>query len=145
MSGAICFLKNELFSSHRGLPGRGPKSLKACNTKLGSVCKCFFLKWNLKETSSFKGGSGGSSPRNFLASGVENDAFQCHFRSLYSNTPTLSPQKKFSSDLHWSQEWSRWAPKSLKSLKKAEPCWFNILFYLGLSKYPMYHKSKQPR
>ncbi len=31
----------------------------------------------------------------------------------------------FSSDLHWSQEWSRWAPKSLKKLKKlkeADPC-----------------------
>ncbi len=31
----------------------------------------------------------------------------------------------FSSDLHWSQEWSRWAPKkpeSLKSLKEADPC-----------------------
>ena len=33
----------------------------------------------------------------------------------------LPLKKKFSSDLHWSQEWSRWAPKSLKAWKRLSP------------------------
>ncbi len=40
------------------------------------------------------------SPRNFLPSGVANGAFQCHFGSLYSNTPTPSPSKKFSLQIY---------------------------------------------
>ncbi len=35
----------------------------------------------------------GSSPRNFLASGVANSAFQCHFGPVYHNNPTPSPSK----------------------------------------------------
>ena len=38
----------------------------------------------------------GSSPRNFLASVVAKDAFQCHFGTLYSNTLTPYPPKKCS-------------------------------------------------
>ena len=62
------------------------------------------VKWAPNETSSLRRVCG-SSRRNFLASEVTNGAFQCHFGSLYSNTPPPS-KKKFSSDLHWSQEWS---------------------------------------
>ncbi len=36
-----------------------------------------------------------SSPKNLLASVVPNGAFQCHFGSLYSNTPTPSPSNLF--------------------------------------------------
>ena len=78
----------------RGLPGRGPKSLNAFNAELDSVCKCLLNESQRKHPLLRQGWL--SSPRIFLASGVANDAFQCHFWSLHSNTPTPSPSKKIS-------------------------------------------------
>ncbi len=75
-----------------------------------------FVKWTPNETSLFRGVWGSPPPRNCLASGVANGTFQCHFGSLFSNSPTPSPSKKFSSDLHWSQEWSWELENNLKML-----------------------------
>ena len=73
------------------------------------------FKWTLYETPSFRG-VWGPSPRNFLASVVANCAFQCHFGSLHSNTPTPSPSKIISLQIYtdlkngpesWKKVWNQ--------------------------------------
>ncbi len=101
---------------YRDQNGFRPKSLKARNAGLGGVCTCLLNEAQTKHP--LPRGVRGSNPRNFLASGVANGAFQCHFGSMYSNTPTPFPSKNISLQIYtdlkkkvWNQTkvWKFWS------------------------------------
>ena len=80
------YTTKEKLNTIRDQNGFRPKSLKARNSGLGGVCTCMLNGPQMKRR----------LPRGVwgLVSRVAIGAFQCHFGSLYSNTPTPSPLKK---------------------------------------------------
>ncbi len=83
---------------NRDQNGFRPKGLKARNAEFSmfsGVCMCLLNEPQMKNPLS-RGVWGSPPPEIFwlLGSQVANGAFQCHFGSLYSNTPTPSPSKK---------------------------------------------------
>ncbi len=91
-------------------------------------------KMNPKETSSFKGLLGSQKMLSSVILG------HCTPIPL----PPITQKKKFSSDLYWSQEWSRWASKSLKARKAWKGLNINgIVVFHPASNIPL-HWSRFP-
>ncbi len=91
----------------------GKKVWKMHNARLGRGEARGLLKefWGY----GFFGGLGGPPPENFWIwwlHVLHSSVFLGHFTPMPTPQP---PRKKFSSDLHWSQEWSWELGKSLKS------------------------------
>ncbi len=111
--GIICPHPEGIFSTPGIKMDFEKKVWKRVNAKLVNGCICLLNEPQIVYP--FQG-VWGSSPRNFLASGVTNGAFQYHFGSLYSNTPTRSPSKGFSLQIYtdltngpgsWKKVWNQ--------------------------------------
>ncbi len=134
----------ETRGSCRGLPGQGPKNLKASNSELGSVCNCFLIETKRKH--GLLWGVRGPPPEIFWILGsqmMHSSVILGHCTAIPLPPP---PQKYFLIRFELISrmvQMSSKKPESLKSLKKAEPWDVTSLDICGLNQqnniFQFYH------